>query len=360
MKTTIKTVALTLVALLMMDIGVALFLGWAKDNGRLGALTRYFDLGLSVPAKIDAWAGGSVLNGNLYRVAWTETILRQSDEKFAAERADGRTIIREFGMSFTRNIVEKAVEIDESLVVDLHGGPAAPANHAYTLFKDDRENRNPGDIVVFGVLSSSISKLAAMSNRTWAFEQPAPFTYPIYYPEGDGLRRIDPLVGSVEQEADLTPGMKRAWMDQLAYYDMFYSPFLFEGRALDRSPFARLVRRAISVRALRRSEQKIMEKGGYPTVEVLRRMFVDIKNTALADGQVAVVVLIQTNDATDMDLRAELAPVLRDVGLPYIATADYFDPRDSSGFRDGGHYLGRIDAVFGQALLDKIAEIESK
>ena len=43
-------------------------------------------------------------------------------------------------------------------------------------------------IVVLGFLSSSLHAMASLSNRTWSFEQPAPFTYPVFLPEGAGLR----------------------------------------------------------------------------------------------------------------------------------------------------------------------------
>lgn len=62
-------------------------------------------------------------------------------------------------------------------------------------------NRRKDDVAVLGILSSSVPALAALSNRTWMFEQPAPFTYPVFRPDAQGgLKRIDPLVRS---EADL-------------------------------------------------------------------------------------------------------------------------------------------------------------
>ena len=358
MKATIKTLFVTLLALIVMDFGVANFLNWSKANNRLGSLTNYFDLGLSVPAKIEAWAIDDNVSGNLYQVAWPQAILMDSTQKSAFEPDDHGRTIRNYGMSFSGNISEKAMEIDPSFSVDNHAGPAAPTNHSYMLFVADRENRNPGDVVVFGILSSSVPNIAAMSNRTWLFEQPAPYTYPIYYPEGEGLRRVDPFIGTLEKQAELeaSPGLQRAWRDQLAEHDRFYSPLMFEWRSLDRSPLVRLIRRAATFRLLSQRDQQVLQDNEYPTLEVLRRMLVDVKNTAIQDGQIPVILLIQTNNPSDIDLRGFLAPTLREIEIPYVATADYFDPKDSSGFVGDGHYSGRVDKIFGQALLDVIEE----
>ena len=361
MRATIKTVFVTLLALVVLDFAVAAALTWTKNSGRLSALNNYFDLGLSVPAKIEAWGDGSNPYGNLYRVAWIETIIAHSAEKYTSEPDERDVTLRSYGMSFSGNIVEKAIALQPSLVADLHGGPAAPVNLTFTLFTEDRGNRNKGDVIAFGILSSSVTKLAAMSNRTWVFEQPAPFTYPIYYPEGEGLRRVDPLIRSATQETDLvtSPGLQRAWYDQLAFHDRYYSDLLFKGRVFDQSPVIRLVRRAVSLRLLGRSEQEIRSAREYPTKDVLRLMMGELKRTALEDGQVPVVVLVQTNNPSDIDLRAFMRPVLDELEMPYIATADYFDPRDSSGFIGDGHYNAEIDRIFGQALLDEIAQFGS-
>jgi len=361
MKTTLKTIFLTLFTLIVLDVVVSAALDVSKSKGKLGALTHYFDLGLSVPSKIEVWAQTDNPHGNLFNVAWIDGIIETSVAKHSAEQAGIGPTIRSYGMSFSGNIVEKAVAIDDRYAFDLHGGPAAPANHTYTLFKDDRANRNSGDVVVFGILSSSVTKLAAMSNRTWVFEQPAPFTYPIYYPDGDSLMRIDPLIHSAEQELSLRSeaGLRRVWRDQLARHDQFYSRFLFEGALLDRSSFVRLVRRAISLRVLKQAERRVLQADTYPIHEVLRRMLTDFNATSKEDGLIPIVALIQTRDGSDIDLKAFLETDLHEIGVPFIATADHFDPRDTSGFISDGHYTNDVDLMFGQALLDKIGEIEA-
>lgn len=362
MKSTLKTLFVTLLALIMMDVSVNAALNWSKANNKLGSLTNYFDFGLSVPAKIEAWAKEDSSSGNLYRAAWSDTIIAESKERHASEPFGQVRTIRNYGMSFSGNIADEATDIDPSFVVDSHAGPASPANHSYSLYSADRENRNSGDVVLFGILSSSVPKIASMSNRTWSFEQPAPFTYPVYFPDDAGLRRVDPLIGTLSKQAELevSPILQRAWYEQLATHDRFYSPVMFKWRILDHSPLFRLIRRSVAFKILSKRDEQVLQNGEYPMLEVLRRMAIDINNTAIDDGQVPIILLVQTNNPADIDLRAFLGPSLKELGIPFVATADYFDPKDISGYVDDGHYNESIDTIFGQAVLDKIAELDAK
>lgn len=355
MKKTLAVLGLTLALLIVMDGLVALALNVFERQGRLNTLVRYFDYGRSVPGKLRNWEDHPEDRDNLYDFAWRSQSFDASVARFAEEPADTGPVVRSYGMSFVVNILGAAVNQDPSVAWDNHSGPAAPPNFTFTLFTDDRVNRRPGDIVVLGILSSSVAAMAAMSNRTWAFEQPAPFTYPVYWPEGDsGLKRVEPLINSAAAERALRtdPDAARAWRDQLAHEDAFYSYAAFGATWLDRSPFARLVRRSLALGQISRTDAKILSGRAYPHDEVLRRMIQAFAAMAREDEQIPIVLLIQSREPDDPDLLAITRPALEAGAIPYLATAEHFDPRNIGGFLGDGHYKPEVDMMFGARFLD--------
>ena len=357
MKKHLAIVASTVLALVLLDLLVGTALRLA--DGRVPALqglVRFFDYGRSVPGKLQEWEEHPEEPENLYDVAWRTDMLATSAIRFAEDPADVATV-RVYGMSFVNHVFEAAQRIEPTLRLDAHSGPGAPPNFAYAVFLDDRANRRKGDIVALGILSSAIAPLAAMSNRTWAFEQPAPFTYPVFLPEGDTLRRIEPLVNSADEERALAtdPIRAAAWDAQLRSSDALWSPAAFSLPILDQSPFARLVRRSLAIGTIDRREQALLanpEGAPLPYATILRRMVTNFARIAREDGQIPVVVLIQTRDLGDPDLRGILWETLEAGGIPYLATADYQQVSDPTAFLPDGHYTPAVNAEFGQALLD--------
>jgi hypothetical protein len=349
MRQQLKIIFLTILALLAMDAVVG-----AAIEAKGGGLARYFDYGRSVPGKLDNWVTRSGVEGNLFDVAWREEMMAQSAEEFAAEDP-GQPVVRGYGMSFANQIIRAAQVLDPDLEVDLHAGPAASPNFTYAVFNEDRANRRPGDVAVLGVLSSSVAAMASMSNRTWNFEQPAPFTYPIYWPDADGLRAVEPLVNraAAERAAMTDPALSAAWQAQMVKEDLFYSPYAFAAPWLDRSPFARQVRRALAVGDIRKRAAAILAKDGpYPYAEVLRRMIHDFVATARADGQTPVVFLIQGRYLGDPDLLAIAGPTLAALKAPYLATAELVDPQIPTNFELDGHYNAAANLIFAKAFAD--------
>lgn len=373
MRRTGMMLGLVLILLAGLDGVVALGLGWAESSGRLGSLVRYFDYGRSVPGKLARWEAAPDRPGNLYDVAWRDAALARSAQEFAAETAAGGAgggsgsgsgdgpgdgpVIRSYGMSFVDNIIAQALALRPDLSWDGMAGPAAPPNFTYALFEDDRANRRAGDVVVLGILSSAVPAMAALSNRTWAFEQPAPFTYPIYRPEGAaGLRRVDPLVVSAAAQRALSgdAAARAQWQAQLRREDLFHGPRAFAWPWLDVSPFARLLRRSLATAHVARVNRRILREGAYPHAETLRRMIAEFAATARADGQIPLVMLVQTRDPRDADLLAIAGPLLAREGIAYLATAELFDPSDPMGFLADGHYTPAVDRIFARAFLNRL------
>ncbi|WP_375227272.1 hypothetical protein [Roseobacter sp. S98] len=359
MKQTLRMAGLIAALLVLLDVAVAGVLMVAGNAGGKGAaLVRYFEYGRSVPGKLDRWIAAPGLRDNLFDVAWIPDTLAASQEAFAAEGVTGTPVVRAYGMSFADQILSAAAALEPSLTIDMHGGPAAPPNFSYEMFLQDRPNRRAGDIVVFGILSSSTPAMAALSNRTWSFEQPAPFTYPVFLPaEGDGLRRIAPLVQSADGERALRsdPAAAEAWAAQLAGQDRLYTAAAFAWDWLDISPFARLVRRSLAISAVEQREADLISPDSdFPASEVLQRMIAGFVRTAREDSQIPVVFLIQSRNPADLNLFSLAGPAVQLPGLLTLVTADHVSPRDPAAFVGDGHYTRAANAVFAQALLDQL------
>ena len=253
---------------------------------------------------MDRVTGGS---GNLFDVAWRADLLADSKSSFAVEDPAAGPVVRSYGMSFVNHILVAAQEVDPSLQVDSHGGPGAPPNFTYAVAFDDRAQRRAGDVNVLGILSSSVPALAAMSNRTIFFEQPAPFTYPVFLPEVGGLRRIEPLVNSAQQELSLAtdPEAAKAWHEQLSQQDAYYSAAGFGAPLLDRSPFLRLVRRSIAVARIQQKKRDLMDpddSDAFPYRTVIQEMVRSFAVMSREDGQLPLIMLIQSRDPSDVDV----------------------------------------------------------
>ena len=79
-------------------------------------------------------------------------------------------------------------------------------------------------------------------------------------------------------------------------------------------------------------------------------------STAREDGQVPVVMLVQSRDASDPDLLALMKETLQKANIPYFATTEHHSPRDPRAFLADGHYTADVNAEFGQAFV-KIPQV---
>ena len=356
MKRTLQLLTMTFAALIVLDLCVGFTLSALKDRSRLTGLTNYFDLGRSVPTKIADWKETPDSGANLFDVAGVDDIIDRSKAGFSAEELSNAQVLRNYGMSFSNRLGEAAIQLQPDYTLDSHGGPAAPANHTYALFNADRNNRRAGDIVMFGILSSSVPYITSMSNRSWAFEQPAPFTYPVYNIVNGQLGTIQPQVVTVENELALSESknLSDAWLRQLKNEDFFYSELAFAAPWLDRSPFAKLVRRALVLRDLEDRRREALSNKADEIHEVMMTMLGNYSEMAMADGQIPIVVLIQTCSPLDINLRDFLGKDLETKGIRYIATEDFVDPTDPTKFIGDGHYVKEADLIVAKEFWEVI------
>lgn len=357
MRNALKTLLWTIGALMVFDLLVALVLMGPAP----ASLKRFFDYGLSVPGKLAQWQDTPQMRGNLTEVAWLPALAAGSAEKFAHQDSSD-PVLRGYGMSFTNHISKAAQEVSPTLELDLHSGPGAPPNFTFAAFQADRASRSPGDIVTLGVLSSTLPAMGSFSNRVWAFEQPAPFTYPIYTLDASGQLSPElPVIQSLSDELRrrTDPELNAAWEAQLKQHDRLYSPVAFAARWLDASPFARLVRRAWAIDAIGAREARVLSDptgDPYPFAEVLREMCREFAEQARADGLHPIVIAVQSRDPKDPVLEEILAPFLEEQGIPFLLTSRIVSARDPAAFLGDGHYSHEANLLFGAELAKLIRE----
>lgn len=357
MRATFRISLLTLAALVLLDVAVALGLSVAQQRGILSGLVDFLNLGRSVPGKIQNWQSQPLTATNPIGWGWIDERLDFSTDRAAARPAQDGALLHSYGMSFTRNVVHEAVQLDPTYAYVTLGGPVAPPNHTYTLIVQDRQNRRAGDVIVFGMLSTSLPAMESLGARSWNFELPYAYTYPIYRPHGDGLRVTAPLVATLADQLNLdtNSAQKTAWQAQLTTEDALYTPQAFQATWLDASPFARMLRRALATQAIEDRKSAFMA-GPYPHSEVLTRMLADVQRMVQEDDQELVVLLSQAFNDSHVDLRAEIEPILAQLGINYVATQDYVNPRDPKNFVSDGHYATPKDQIFARQLLDRLTK----
>lgn len=356
MKRALLTALWTFAALIVIDVAVALVLAGPAP----ASLARFFEYGRSVSGKLAQWEARPKMRGNLFEVAWLPEMTAHSAQEAAARPAADGPVVHAYSMSFVNHILEAAEAARPDLHVVRRAGPSASPNFTYAAFLKDRPNRRAGDVAVLGILSSAVSAMGSFSNRTWLFEQPAPYTYPVFLPDGaGGLQIIEPLVQSLAQQKTLSsdPELAQAWEAQLRAGDALFAPAAFDYPRLDASPFARLVRRALAQGGIDARKADVIarpEDGPMPYGAVLRAMLAQFHKIAREDGQEPLVVLVQSRSPSDPDLLALLGPTLERLALPYLATAEHVSPRDPRGFLGDGHYTKAANTVFGAALLERL------
>ena len=144
MKNAISMLCLTLIALVAMDVALASVL-WATRGSGIGAIEKAYQrlqLGKSVPGKLDDMTAAPITRKSLYVAGWPAEVIERSTARRETETPGPH--LRAYGMSFLNHMTRAYGETPEALPFDLHAGPGGPLNYTYTLFRDDRGNRNGG------------------------------------------------------------------------------------------------------------------------------------------------------------------------------------------------------------------------
>ena len=325
------------------------------------AIRSYLDYGRSTEGKLARMvAPTDAKSAPLVPVGWVDD--GAAHPNVIGPRGTPRLTVAFFGMSFSNHVAHALADrVDPTVRAVLYAGPSAPPNHSFAQYTAAR--RLPAapkaDVVVFGILASSVKGMTTMTGLTWMFESPAPYCYPRYTLDAAG--RLVETWPTIRTEADLRaaladPAKLAAFRADLAAHDRFYDPFAFRANVLDRSALARLVRRAWADRNVTDGSASVdRPKLGFDPTDPevgppLRAMCRQFAATARADGRRPVVLLIQDQGSKD-DLDQLLARSLDDDGIPRVSTTADVATDDRTNFIPDGHFTPAADDRVARRLL---------
>ncbi len=348
----IRVVLWVVVWLIVIDVCVSTAL--ASRWGRTTSLARYFEYGRSVEGKlVRSVAADPTKDGAILHAGWIDpNVLRQLPDK-PAEATD--QLVAVYGQSFSMHAANEAARIDQHLTLRGVGGPAAPPNHSYAAYKAD-VNLRKADVVVLGVLSTSVGDMGSYSGLIWHFENPAPFTFPRYQLQNGKLTEDLPVIRTEAEFRQAFTQQSPQWQafkQQLRRNDRGYDRFTFDESVADASSIVRLIRRGW-VAHVSGYEKGIydVEEGFNPKAEdiqALQAMIVDMSRSSQARGERFVVLLLHTLGQSD-HLHAVLKDTLDRERVPYISTHTLFSANDPTNFQQDSHYVPAANRKLAEAL----------
>jgi hypothetical protein len=358
-RTAIITSLWVLVFLMLFDVGANLLFPYPQDPQvtSVGFISNYLDYGRSLEGKLRRMVGKDDASSSAIAQAGWLSPEKWQDQPTQPE--PGKNLLMAlYGQSFTQSVGQAIVKLDPEISMRLLAGPAAPPNYAYAAYEVDR-SQHKADVVILGLLASSVKAMRTLNGMTWQFEGPAPYTYPRYSLVNDRLVAVWPQERSLQQlRATLkNPTAWQAYLAQLRAHDGFYSPFLFEQNLLDNSAILRMVRRAVAQRHQKAlGDQVYNRRTGFNAeqeVPLLRAMVTDFATTAKQAGQLPIVLIFNDQGFSDHLFQA-LKPTLEAAKIPFVSTHSLVAPEDLGNFVGDGHFTDSANQKFAQAVLSII------
>ena len=344
--------------LVLFDLSVN-FLFPYPTNPRVspGSLIQYFDYGRSIEAKVLRLVGKNEDTTSLLAfTGWINNEQWQNLPTYPAPEED--LLIATYGMSFTNRVSKEIAKLDPKIGLRLVAGPGVPLNHSFAAYTLDRD-KHKADVVILGILASSIKGLGAMSNMTWSFEVPAPVTYPHYFLQQGELKSVEPKIKSLQQlrSAKNNPQEWEAFVSQLKKYDRFFNPFLFEHNWLDYSAIIRLLRRSYGQAHIAQIEKQLHTAEGFDPnsdeIQVTREIIKEFAVTA-EQNQRLPIVLILNNRGYEDHLFKVLEPSLKANSVSYVSTHSIAPASDVRNFLSDGHFTEEVDRAIAKEVVKLI------
>ncbi|MBW4657211.1 MAG: hypothetical protein KME15_00925 [Drouetiella hepatica Uher 2000/2452] len=349
---------LTLAAL---DVAINLLFPYPTDplNTSPGAMNLYFDYGRSIEGKVTRQLGATdETSAPIARPGWLDSRLGEGQ---AVKPAPGEDLlVAIYGMSFAARTGEAMEKLDSKLTLRIIAGPSAPPSFSFAAYETDRRNHQ-ANVVMLGILASSVKGMGAMTGMTWGAEVPAPYTFPKYKIEQERLETVQPQIKSL---ADLRVAMgdrpkRDAFVAQLQEHDQFFSSFTFEKSWLDASAIVRMLRRALAKSHQDNITSQIHTPSGFnpewEQVPVLEKMVQEFATTAKQDGKLPIVLLFNDRGYDDHLYRL-LQPTLEQNQIPFVSTHEIAPATDGSNFVGDGHFTEAVDQRIAQKVLEIVNE----
>lgn len=350
--------------IILFEIIVNVLFPYPQDpqNTNPGTLPLYFDYGKSIEGKVRRQLGTSKENSApIAQAGWLDPQNWQTLPSKPNTKQD--TLVAIYGMSFTNDVSKAMQQIEPRITMRRIDGPTAPPNHSFAAYSLDRENHD-ADVVIWGVLASSVQGMNAMTGMTWGAEVPAPFTFPKYYLEQGNLKGVWPFIDSLEslRLAKQDETKWQTFVTQLQNNDNFYNTFSFEQNILDNSAIARMIRRAWTQKFKSQKLSQIHSPEGFDDkwegIAVLNEMIKQFAKTAKADGKLPIILVINNVGYND-HLFTAIKPTLSKESIPYISTHDIVPATDMSNFISDGHFTPKANQKIAQEVIKLIEKEHS-
>ena len=325
-----------------------------------GQLNVYFEYGRSVEGKLARIIGATdESSAPIAHAGWLDQEYWKKLNTPTSRAPGEDLLVAIYGMSFSNYVGEAMKEMDAKIGLRLIAGPGAPPNYAFTAYNLDRGSHK-ADVVILGILASSVKALRTTSGLTWFFEAPAPYTYPRYFVEDGKLKAIWSKIQSLAQFRAVMQD-KQKWdefVTQIQENDLFFNSFLFKRNWLDNSAIVRLIRRAYAQRHQAMMTNKVHSSAGFNAeidIPVLSAMVTDFAKTARSDGKLPIVLLFSDRGYEDHLFQA-LSPTLETAKIPYVSTHNIAPATDIRNFVADGHFTESANKLIAKALLKLINE----
>jgi len=339
------------------DVGINVIFGYPDrpDVDRPNEFQTYFEWGRSAEGKIRRFEGRYRRSPSL-AAGWLSPEGSQGKPRVPDSGDD--LLVAVYGMSYSNHIAEAIEEVNPQVTLRLVHTSAAAPNWAYAAYQYDRPHHQ-ADVVVLGILASSVRGMATQSSLTWRERQA--YTYPTYavgldgkpHPQWPTVRDLDDLAVAMEH-----PARWEAFLDGLSQHDRFYHPLLVRASVLDESAIVRLARRAFFYANRDRVSRRFHRTDGFvddsQAAVALRAVAREFCATAVEDGRLPILLLLN-NRGYDDHLYRLLEPMLREENLPYVSTHDICPSTDVGNLAaDGAHFNHEANRRVARAVLDLI------
>ncbi|MEA5421342.1 hypothetical protein VB712_19125 [Spirulina sp. CCNP1310] len=343
--------------LILIDLGINLLFPFPNNiNQTPSSLQRYFDYGRSIEGKLNRMVKTEANKSDSLLVAgWIDP--QSWRDQPEAIKGDDDLLVAVYGMSFANQAGEALAADDGKITLRQIAGPSAPPNHSFAAYQADQGGRN-ADVVMLGILASSVKRMRSLSGMNWTYENPSPYTYPYYQVDQAGeLVAVEPAIATAEEFMTSFQRQDQRWQQlkaQMEQYDYPFDRFVFEENLMDHSALIRLIRRGWANRMRNQGEMGLYDsRRGFnpdaPEIQALQVMLTAFVTTAKTADQVPIVLLIN-DQGYDAHLYEVLAKHLEDLDVGLVSTHTIVPSNDPRNFISDGHFTPEANQKIGAAL----------
>ncbi len=346
------------ICLVAIDLSVSLLFSYPNSPKELhpNPIALYFDYGRSMEARLRRETRADPrATAPITKAGWYDPLI--ATERPPKPNGIEVTI---YGMSHAMRLADALQKVSPRYQVRSVGAPGATMNWSYGAFLRD-DDRTQSKAAVLAIMSSTLPQILSPAPMDWNTSFPLPYTADRFYIQGGQLKRVKPPYESFSSYARALndpPNWRRA-VEQFSRTDPFFNGFFFRASVLDNSVVARLIRRGLEQRRDRAWRTRVISGKGYDrnseAVEVANRIIADFARNARRQHILPIIYIVDSFGYKDQLYRSLAATLKRDQ-IPYIASHDYIDPMDPTGYLPDSHFTAKNDIRLATALaqlLDK-------